>query len=307
MTNNLNEKKSTKGIWLVTTIGVALLITISIIADLGFKNEQKKHIAIMKEQTRTFTETLAERDSIINEWMLTFNKIENDINKIKEKENIILVKSSNGIELSQDKKQQIFNDIQYLGTLLEESKKKLNFLSAQLKNSNNIIKSLDDKIIELNYTIKQQETITKNLLVALTQKNTEIEQLNTHVTEQQKTIVQKDNEINSQIAELNKGFIACGTIKELKAKNIISKKGEFLGIEIKKTLNNDLSDSSFTQVDVTKLKNVPVNSKNVKFITSHPKNSYEIIKDKNNRIINIEIKDYAQFWKISKYAILEIK
>ena len=261
----------------------------------------------MKEQTRTFTETLAERDSIINEWMLTFNKIENDINKIKEKENIILVKSSNGIELSQDKKQQIFNDIQYLGTLLEESKKKLNFLSAQLKNSNNIIKSLDDKIIELNYTIKQQETITKNLLVALTQKNTEIEQLNTHVTEQQKTIVQKDNEINSQIAELNKGFIACGTIKELKAKNIISKKGEFLGIEIKKTLNNDLSDSSFTQVDVTKLKNVPVNSKNVKFITSHPKNSYEIIKDKNNRIINIEIKDYAQFWKISKYAILEIK
>jgi len=50
-----------------------------------------------------------------------------------------------------------------------------------------------------------------------------------------------------------------------------------------------------------------VNSKDAKLITSHPSGSYEIIAEGENMIAGIEIKDPDEFWKISRYAVVEIK
>jgi hypothetical protein len=49
-----------------------------------------------------------------------------------------------------------------------------------------------------------------------------------------------------------------------------------------------------------------VSSKKAKLISEHPANSYQFIRDKNNKIESLEIKDPALFWKISKYAVVEI-
>ena len=54
------------------------------------------------------------------------------------------------------------------------------------------------------------------------------------------------------------------------------------------------------------MKSIPVNSKNAKLISEHPNNSYKFIRDANKKIESIEITDPAQFWKISKYAVVEI-
>ena len=62
----------------------------------------------------------------------------------------------------------------------------------------------------------------------------------------------------------------------------------------------------FKQIDITVTKSIPVNSKNAKLISEHPAGSYEFIRDKDKKIESLEIKDPAQFWKISKYAVVEI-
>ena len=61
------------------------------------------------------------------------------------------------------------------------------------------------------------------------------------------------------------------------------------------------------RLTLRKLKSIPVNSKEAKLITSHPSSSYELVRDKDNKIASIDIKDPDQFWKISKYAVVEIK
>jgi len=74
----------------------------------------------------------------------------------------------------------------------------------------------------------------------------------------------------------------------------------------KEFLVSDFPDSLFAEIDVTQTTTIPVNSKNVKLITDHPSNSYELIKENENQVAYIAIKDPDEFWKISKYAVVEI-
>ena len=306
-----NEKKAKKegmkkGVLTTAIICFLLLLTGALVVNSMYKNEQKKHLAIMENQKRSFTELLTTRDSVINETMLTFDQIEKDLATVKEKENIITMKSSDQ-EFSKDKKQQILKDIEYINALLDQNKKKIASLSAQLQNSGGTIKGMQVKIAALEASMKQRETEISDMKVALVQKDFEIGQLNTRMTDQQVAIAQKDEKITTQTAEMNKGYLTSGTYKALKAKGLVSKEGGFLGLGKKESLIQDFPEGSFTQVDITQIKSIPVNSKNAKLITDHPKSSYTMIRDKDNKIASIEIKDPAQFWKISKYAVVETR
>jgi hypothetical protein len=68
----------------------------------------------------------------------------------------------------------------------------------------------------------------------------------------------------------------------------------------------DFPDSLFAEIDVTETKTIPVNSKSVKLITEHPTGSYQLVRENENLISYIEIKDPAEFWRISKYAVVEL-
>ncbi len=306
-----NERKAKKegvkkGVITSVIIFLIVLIAGALVVNSMYKNEQKKHVAVVENQKRSYTQLLTSRDSVINEWMLTFDEIEKDLNTVKEKENIISMKSSDK-EFSKDKKQQILKDIEYVNTLLDQNKKKIASLTAQLKNSGGTIKGLQVKIAELEASMKDRETEVAQLKTTLTQKDFEIGQLNSRMSDQQIAITQKDEKISTQTAEIQKGFVAYGTYKTLKAKGLVSKEGGFLGLGRKESLHQNFSDSLFTQVNIMETKSIPVNSKDAKLITSHPSSSYAMVRDKDNKIASIEIKDPEEFWKISKYAVVEIK
>jgi hypothetical protein len=306
-----NERKAKKegmkkGIITTAIIAVLLLAIAGFVVNSKMTDEKNKHLAVVENQKHSFTQLLTSRDSVINEWMLTFDEIEKDLNTVKEKENIITMKSSDK-EFSKDKKQQILKDIEYVNALLDQNKKKIASLTAQLNGQGGTIKGLQVKIAELENQMKQRETEVADLKVALTQKDFEIGQLNTKATEQQVAITQRDEKISNQTNEMNKGFIASGTYKALKAKGLLTKEGGFLGLGKKEALVNKLAQDAFTQVNITEVKSIPVNSKSAKLITYHPASSYELVRDKDNKIASIDIKNSDEFWKVSKYAVVEIK
>jgi predicted nucleic acid-binding Zn-ribbon protein len=270
-----------------------------------YHREHNIMLGQMEAQKNTFTENISARDSVIVEWVTTFSEIEKNIAMIKEKENIISMNSSNN-ELSKDKRLQVLDDIQYINTLLEANKQKIASLTAQLKKSGGTIKVLEHKITELEASVKQSEIEISDLKNTLVSKKFEIDQLNIQNSELQSTIVQKEEKITKQTYEMNKAFYACGTTKQLKTKGLLTKKGGFIGLGKTKSLSGSLSDSAFVQIDITVTKLIPVNSKKAKLISEHPVNSYQFIRDKNNKIESIEIKDPAQFWKISKYAVVQV-
>ncbi len=305
--NASNEKKEgvTRGTLITGLISLILLIAVSTLGFSLLKREQKKQLNLMEDQRHSFSEQLTARDSVINEWILTFNQIEKDLNTLLQKQAQITVKSSDS-EFSKDVKQQILEDIKYINTLLDQNKKKIASLSAQLKKSGGAIKGLQDKIAELESSMKQRDEDLSKLKVALLDKDFEIGQLNTRMADLQINIEQKDKEISNQTAEMNKAFLVYGTFKELKEKGLVTKEGGFFGIGRKESLIEDFADSSFAQINLTETKTIPVDSKSAKLITEHPSSSYELIRENKDKIAYIEIKNPNQFWKISKYAVVEL-
>jgi hypothetical protein len=303
--NRLRQQGAKKAVITTSIIGFIVLLIAVFIAFSLYNRDHKQLLSQMETQKNSFTEKLTSRDSSIGEWVTTFGEIEKNIAIIKEKEHIISTNSATG-ELSRNNKQQILEDIKYINTLLELNKKKIASLNSQLSKSGGTIKGLQNTIAGLEASVKQSESDIADLKATLLTKKFEIEQLNTDKTALQGTIIQKDDKINAQTFEMNKAFFASGTYKELKAKGLLTKEGGFIGLGKTKTLAASFRDSSFRQIDITVTKSIPINSKNAKLISDHPVNSYEFIRDKDKKIVSMEITDPAQFWKISKYAVLEI-
>jgi hypothetical protein len=309
--NRSDEKKSgkeeyKKGVVTTSVIGLIILAVIGIIVFSLYHREHKMMLSQMELQKNSLNDQISSRDSVIGEWITTFDEIEKNLATIKEKENIISMNSSNN-ELSNDKRLQVLNDIQYINALLEQNKQKIATLNAQLKKSGGTIKALENKIAQLEATVKQSEIEISDLKSTLVSKNFEIDQLNTQNSDLKNTIVQKEEKITKQTYEINKGFYACGTTKQLKAKGLLTKKGGFIGLGKTKSISGSFADSAFVEIDISKTKTIPVNSRKAKLISEHPANSYQFIRDKKDKIEAIEIKDPALFWKVSKYAVVEVK
>jgi len=295
----------TRGSLTTGIISFSLLLLLGVLVYTLYRNDHNKQLALMEEQKNSFTEQITIRDSTINDWLLTFDQIEKDLATIKQKEKIITMESSDS-ELSKDRKDQILEDIRYINTLLEANKKKIASLSAQLKASGGTIEGLKTRIASLEESVQQYETDIADLKQTLVDKDFEIGQLNNRVFALKDTITWQGVKIINQTGKLNQAFLASGTFKDLKEKGIVTKEGGFLGLGRKEFLAGDFADSIFAEIDVTETRTIPVNSRNVKLITDHPISSYELIHETDNRIAYIEIKDPGQFWKISKYAVVEL-
>ncbi len=308
MRDNVKKAKKeglTKGSLITAVISIIVLAAAGILVYSSYSRERNEQIALMEDQRVSYELQMTTRDSTINSWLMVFDQIEKDLNVIKQKEDIISVRSSD-TEFSKERKEQILEDIRLINTLLDNNKKRIAQLSAQLKKSGTEITGLKNMIANLEASILQREEEISGLKLALVEKDFEIGQLNNQMTELHITVTQQTETISSQTEEMNKAYLAFGTYKDLKEKGIVTKEGGFLGLGRREALIDDSPDSLFTRIDITETRMIPVNSKNAKLITSHPTGSYEIIAEGENMIAGIEIKDPNEFWKISRYAVVEI-
>jgi len=292
----------------IITASITSFIVLVVLGVIGFSlytRDHKKLLGMMETQKTSLTDKVTSRDSTIAIWITTFDDIEKNIAMIKEKEKMISVNSSN-TEISKDKKLQVLEDIKYINTLLEQNKKKIASLTAQLKKNGGTMKVLENKIAQLEASMKQNENEISELKTSLVNKKFEVEQLNSQMIVMQDTISRKEEKISTQTFEINKAFYISGTYKELKAKGLLTKEGGFIGLGKTESLTGNFPDNIFIQIDKSNVKTISVNSKTAKLISEHPAGSYELIRDKDKKVKSIEIKDPELFWKVSKYAVVEV-
>lgn len=303
--NKAREEGVKKGAMTASIIGLIILLVAAIICYSLYNTDHKKLISQMDAQKTSLKGQVTERDSLISEWIKTVDEIERNIAMIKEKEKVITVNSSNA-EISKDKKTQVLEDMKYINTLLDQNKKKIASLTAQLQKSGGTIKVLQTKITELEASMKQNEAEISELKTALVTKKFEVEQLNSQMVVLNDTLSKKTEKINTQVAELNKAFYSVGTYKELKAKGLLTKEGGFIGIGKRESMTGNFPENSFVQIDVTQLTSIPLDAKSAKLLTDHQGGSFEFVHGADKKITSLEIKDPTQFWKVSKYAVVEI-
>lgn len=301
----IREEGMKKGAKRAYIFSFIFLLVAAVVFYALYSREHKTLLNQMETQKSDLSGKVSARDSVINEWILTFDEIEKNIALIKEKEKVISTNSSNA-EISKDKKQQVLDDIKYINTLLEQNKKKIASLTSQLAKSGGTIKALEKKVKELEFSVQKSENLVADLKNELLKKNFEVDQLNVEVAGMKETIVLKDSVITTQVNELNKAFYVSGTFKELKAKGLLTKEGGFIGLGKTASLTGSFPDSSFVQIDLTETRSIEINSKSAKLISEHPAGSYEFIRESDKKIKSLEITDPALFWKASRYAVVEV-
>jgi len=300
-------KNGNKGLIAVLSVSLLLVFIIGAIVLTRNHNKSEEQTTTLENQKLELTSQLSQRDSIINEWLLAFNEIESDIRKITARENMLSMQSMNP-EISSDKKQEILKEIQYIRDLIDQNKKKIASLNAQLRKSGVNIAGLQAQVDTLSATIAQRDNDISALRMELVNRDFEIGELHREVDTMKTTLADKELFISRQTDQMNKAYVVSGTYRDLKEKGLLDREGSILGLGGKESLQeNSLRDDLFTEVDITETTTIPVNSKSAKLVTDHPLGSYELVKDASDMISYIEIKDPNSFWKISKYAVVEVR
>lgn len=285
-----------------------VMVGLAVGGSLYFKDYEKKQTAMLNlEQDRSdaLALKLFERDSLVNDYVEAMNQIEKDLMLIKEKENLLDVQSQDP-ELAKDTKVQIAEDIQLIYSLIEENKKKVADLDRKLRNSGVEIAALNEKIKYLGTVIEERDSSMLVLNEQLEQKDIMIADLSGKMGELETVVEDQQTTIAQQTNELNKAYFTSGNFKDLKEKGIISTDGGFLGLGKSKSLQDSISTDYFEKIDITLTKSIPVNAKKAELITEHPAGSYEWV-EQDDQIAYMVINNPQEFWKISKFAVLETK
>ncbi len=304
----MNKAKKTQ----VATILLFAILAV-VVAIVGFRvyNQKETKINELQAQNQSVITNLQERDSLVNEFVSAMNDIEDNLKFIKEKRQQLSIETER--EGGRDQKQAIIDDINLMNDMLEKSSSHINDLEKKLKNSGFEISSLKKKIDSLNESVEEQniqiaefrKTIEEKDFV-ISDMNNQIDDMKMQIAQKSDTLQQKEEVINQKTNKLNTAYVAYGSYKELKDRGLLIKDGGFLWLGRHTSIKENFDDNVFTELDIRDTKNIPLFSPKVKMISEHPDSSYSFVEE-DGQIAYLHIDNPEEFWKISKYAVIETK
>lgn len=284
---------------------IIIIATAFIVSSCGLGSASKE--IKMQNDSLRMVNTL--KDSHMNNLITSLIDIQDNLQVIKEKENLISVNVSSGEKVNASMKEQINRDIQLIYDMMVQNKEKITQLEAQLKSSGAKNTNLSKLIAGLNKQIETQAAEIDRLNEVLISKDIEIGALNRSVSGLLASVDSLSGEyrstrskLQSTTEDLERGFYIIGSKKELKDRKVITSDGLFAA---KKIMTGSYDDGLFTQVNVTQLEQIPLNSKKAKLLTNHPKGSYSLNEDSKGSL-TLVIEDKTSFWSVSRYLVVQI-
>lgn len=243
------------------------------------------------------------KDSTINDMMATFNLIQENLDEIKRRENLVSINTDGDSEMSLGKTEKINRDLQMINKLMVDNKALIESLSSKAKKSDVKISELERMIANLSKRVQSKDAEIASLKEELISMNFKVTELNQSLDEMALENMRKQKALEESIEEINTAYFAYGTYNELNEKNVLTKEGGFLGLGKQKTLKNDFNEEYFSKIDLTKTTSFLIYSKKASLVTTHPEGSYEF-KGNDNQIDSLVITNPEEFWKASKYLVV---
>ncbi len=269
-------------------------------------SHQTSDVKKLQQENDSLLQAKSHLENETNDYLTSMNEIEDNFSKIKEMENYIQVNKSS--ENTPDIRTKINDDVIQISEILKANKEKLAILNHKLSRSNLRIAALEQTVARLNTTLNEKIQLIQSLSDELKIKDATITELSKNVDTLHQTVntlsaqkQQQQNELAAQDAKLHTAWYVFGTAKELKAQKIITSGGLFSS---EKVLQKDFNKQYFVKIDIRQVKTIPLYSKKVKILTTHPQGSYTLDKKDGNYVLTI--KDYNEFWSVSRYLVIQV-
>lgn len=271
------------------------------------------------ENSEKYKSAIAERDSIklenqalgsnYNQTLDIINEVETGFAQISESEGQMKldIKMREGKMAS--RKERITAQMNSIKEIMAKNKAKIAELQRLSGKKGKENKTLTQTIKRLQDELAEKTALIQSLQDELAQKNIKIDELNntvnglnSNVAELNNANEQQKSTIKTQDENLNSAWYCVAPSSKLKSAKILSGTGLF---QRKRVLDNDFDINAFTKADLRTLSSIPTDSKKAKILSLHPANSYNLVRDANEKV-TIEITNAAKFWSVSKYLVVQI-
>lgn len=260
----------------------------------------------LKSDKDSLMSVLDERDVSLNEFIVTFNDVERNLDSVAVRQQIIITGTEQTGEMKKSQTTRINEEIFAINMLMDQNRKKIDELNRKLKNSSRKNIALEKAIVTLNNQLVQKD-------IELAALNEKLNNMNVEVTLLQ-TMVNSLTEVNNSQAQaisdgntaLHTAYYVVGKSKDLQESNLIDRKGGLLGMGKTSKMNSDFDNSKFTKIDYTQVSSIAVNSKDARIITTHPGDSYILENDPDDKKLTTQIliTNPEKFWSVSKYLVV---
>lgn len=291
-----------------------LLVTAGIGSMMLFSCERQPETADTRGSDKTITamqQTIAARDSVMDELLTAFNDIDANLETIREKEES-LRKWADNEEIPGKREDRIIRDIKVINTLMADNRDEIAALRSKLRKSGLNITALETRLNHMEMAALEKDAELTELKEHLANAETSLANLNDTLNVRELRVALQEDVINTQSAVIkqqdcmmHEAYVATGSYKELKERGLVDRKGGLLGvIGGEKEFTAKTDPDEFTAIDLRDQVKIPVSSKKVELITPHPDGSYALEKDSNGKVSAIDILDPETFWKSSRYLIV---
>lgn len=276
----------------------------ALFASCGPKSAAPDSMALAND---SLSQVIAAKDSIINDAFNSIGEIAANINRIAEREKLVTVQASAGGELTKPVKEQIAENIAAISELLDKNRAtiaRLQVSAKQLKDANVKIEGLQTLIAQLQEQIDQKNAQLAALTDQVKALKVEVESLGHTVANLENDKTELQGTVADQDARLHTVYYIVGDDKELMQKDIVDKKG-FIGRT--RVVSENASMDDFTKADDRTVERIPIGKTKVRIVTSHPEQSYMLVKGAKDVVEELVITDKTAFWNNSKILVISHK
>jgi chromosome segregation ATPase len=264
--------------------------------------------------TDSLQTVISQKDAEIDALFEVLSDIENNLTEISSRYSQISALRQQNPEKNANVKGEITDQLAVIESIMTQNKEKIAKLNAQISNLKSENNKLQEFIESLNSRMAEQETQINNLTQELSISKETIHKLSANVSELKQSNQDKDKTIAQQNAEMeylndqsHRAYYVVGTYDELKEKGIVNKEGGLIFKQQHATSN--VNAKNFNLIDRNKVTTIDINLRKARLISSHPKDSYEIIYDDSDSKLarQLVIKDVNKFWSNTDFLIISTK
>lgn len=241
---------------------------------------------------------MIERD--VDLYFKTMYEIENDLKRIK----VIEMGITEDFVVNGFKKtpsERIKQDFLEIEAILKKNQEKLAFLQTRLAESNLRIDEFELAVDRLSQTVDDKNDNIDDLYADLSKQAELIVQQEISIKGLKREKEEVTRELTKQEVTMNKAWYVATTLQALKDEDIITGGNLF---NRSKLVLDDFDKSFFSEIDIRKIKTLPIKSKRVKVHSTHPRESYSLDRNSDGTY-TLVIKDYKLFWSVMHFLIIQ--
>jgi len=244
-------------------------------------------------------------DSLERMYITTLDEIDSNLDMVRDEYGILVLGPNSNADYGVSKKEQIINGISAINNVMAQNRQKIEKLEKSLKVYKNGKTELVKSIENAKARIEEQESQLNLLKDELMKKDFKINELNQIVLNRYETVNTLNKQNIEQKTKLERKYFVYGTKKELTQKQVLVKQKGILKSISKKTLNTNLNEAEFVDINMYHNTEIPMAGKHPKLLTKHPEGSYQIKTDEDQYCV-LSITNQDEFWRTTNYLVVEV-